>query len=310
VAELVVTWPKSDARGFEPGGTREEFIADMSVSADQMGSWHRKEWLSFNPLTLADYEEKERFEVIFIRGLTRSGLSDAMINGMLSSLEKPYCYDPSKPFFPFVENRWISLPEQDPADVTNKYVDELVETQDWDALRELRKKISQALENAGATDEIINAKYGDYVRRVIEDIKGLPDNCRQSGDDGLTDVWEEFKAQIQGQESFSFSAYEETARQFIAVLLKDLQAREKKVLWHDAEGRWEYDEDAHVHPDQMQADVGDEIYRRLCDVAANDGLSRLKTTVPACWISKSLAKTWGPSKLQTGSSAGISSAAL
>lgn len=86
----------------------------MFVSADEMGTWHRKGWLSFNPLTLAQYDEKERIEVQFIKGLTRSGLSDAMINRMLSSLEKPYCYDPSTTFFSFVENRWISLPpEQD-----------------------------------------------------------------------------------------------------------------------------------------------------------------------------------------------------
>jgi hypothetical protein len=37
--------------------TQEEFIADMSVSADEMGSWHRKGWLSFDPLTLAQIKQ-------------------------------------------------------------------------------------------------------------------------------------------------------------------------------------------------------------------------------------------------------------
>src|SRR5438552_1468778 len=126
--------------------TLEEFIAEISVSEDELCSWHRKRWLSFNILTLAQYDEREHVEVHFIKGLARSGLSDAMMSRMLSSLEKPYCYDPSKTFFSFVENRWIGLPrEQDHADVVIDYLHELVETQDWRALRELRTKISLAL---------------------------------------------------------------------------------------------------------------------------------------------------------------------
>jgi hypothetical protein len=123
------------------------------MSADEMGSWHRQGWLSFNPSILARYDEKERVEVQFIRGLTRSGLSDAMSNRMLSGLEKPYCYDPSTTFFSFVENRWIGAAlERDPADVTSTHIDDLVENQDWDALRELQNRISLALENAEAAN--------------------------------------------------------------------------------------------------------------------------------------------------------------
>jgi hypothetical protein len=128
---------------------QEQFIAEAFVSADEMGSWHRKGWLSFDPLTVAHYDEKERVEVLFISGLARSGLSDAMIDRMLSGMEKPYCYDPSTTFFSFVENRWISLPpERDQADVTSEYLDELIETRNWDLLRELQGKISQALEDS------------------------------------------------------------------------------------------------------------------------------------------------------------------
>lgn len=132
----------------------EQFIAEAFVSADEMGSWHRKGWLSFDPPTVAQYDEKERVEVLFIKGLARSGLSDAMIDRMLSSLDKPYCYGPSTTFFSFYENRWISLPpELDQADVTNEYLDELIENQDWDSLRKLRGKMSQALEDAEAVNE-------------------------------------------------------------------------------------------------------------------------------------------------------------
>ena len=72
-----------------------------------------------------------------------------MIDRLLSGLAKPYCYDPSTTFFSFVENRWISLPpERDQADVTSEYLDELIETDDWDSLRKLQGKISQGLEDA------------------------------------------------------------------------------------------------------------------------------------------------------------------
>jgi hypothetical protein len=128
--------------------TRDELIAEMSVSADEMCAWHRKAWLSFDALAIDRFDEPERIEVLFIKGMTRSGLSDAMINSILSSLEKPYSYDPYKTYFSFVENRWISLPpERDPADVTNDYFNELIATEKSDVLRELQLKVSEVLED-------------------------------------------------------------------------------------------------------------------------------------------------------------------
>jgi hypothetical protein len=127
----------------------EQFVTEMYVSADEMGSWHRRGWLSFDPPAIAEYDDKERVEVQFIKGLARSGLSDLMIDRIVSGLAKPYCYDPSTTFYSFVENRWISLPpEADQADVTIEYLGELIETQDWNSLRQLQGKISRALEDA------------------------------------------------------------------------------------------------------------------------------------------------------------------
>jgi hypothetical protein len=77
-----------------------------------------------------------------------------MINRILSTLKNPYCYDPSSTFFSFVENRWISLPlEQDQADTTRHYFDEMIENQDWDALRALQDKISEALDDGESASE-------------------------------------------------------------------------------------------------------------------------------------------------------------
>ncbi len=134
--------------------TQEELVAETFVSADELGSWHAKGWLSFNLRGLPECDAKERIEVLFIKALARSGLSDAMINRTLSGLEKPYCYDPSTTFFSFLENRWITLPpEPDPADVASEYLEGLVKDQDWGGLRKLRNKILQALEHTEDTDE-------------------------------------------------------------------------------------------------------------------------------------------------------------
>ena len=52
-------------------------------------------------------------------------------NRILSSLDKPYCYLPPTTFFSFVENRWVGMPpEQDKAEVTREYLDELIEAED------------------------------------------------------------------------------------------------------------------------------------------------------------------------------------
>jgi hypothetical protein len=132
--------------------TLDEFTAEVLVSADEMRSWHGKGWLSFDPSAVLQYEEGERCEVFFIRGLARSGMSDAMINRILSAgLERPYVYDPSTTYYSFCQNRWIGLPlAPDPADVTREYIDELVREEEWLVLFGLQDRIAQVLATAVA----------------------------------------------------------------------------------------------------------------------------------------------------------------
>jgi hypothetical protein len=134
--------------------TQNEFTAMIQVSTDDMNSWRRNGWLSFDPSVTTKYSQKEGVEVLFIKGLAHSGLSDAMINRVLSAgLQCPYCYDPSTTFFSFVQNRWITLPpEHDPADVTTEYIDELAADEDWEALRQLRNRVTAILEDAEASE--------------------------------------------------------------------------------------------------------------------------------------------------------------
>jgi len=132
--------------------TLDELIAEMLVSADEMKSWHSKGWLSFEPEARNQYEESDRAEVLFIKGLAHSGLSDAMVNRLLSAgLERPHCYDPASTFFSFCQDRWISLPlAPDPGDIVSEYFNELVADENWPVLRELQEQITRALADADA----------------------------------------------------------------------------------------------------------------------------------------------------------------
>jgi len=84
--------------------------------------------------------------VLFIKALARFGLSDTMVERLLSGLEKPYCYDPSTTVYSFAEGAWRYLPlERDPADVTQEHINNLIEEGEWDILWDLREQISEAM---------------------------------------------------------------------------------------------------------------------------------------------------------------------
>lgn len=131
-----------------------EFEAETGVSADEMDVWREKGWLSFSPHKVPKFDERERVEVVFISGLARSGLSDAMVTRLLDPLPKPYCYDPATTFYSFLDRGWVSLPpEPEPAKVTDDYIESLIEEKDWASLHDLRERITQVLTDVGANRE-------------------------------------------------------------------------------------------------------------------------------------------------------------
>jgi len=152
----VHSWALAQATLFK--STEDEFVAQTAVSVDVMAAWHVKGWLSFAPENLAEYDDKERHEVLFVKGLAHSGLSDAMIDRLLAKLSKPYCYDPARTTYSFVEERWIGLPpEPDPFDVVLEHMDEYLEVlvmdENWNDLRSLHEQIGEMLENVGTDDD-------------------------------------------------------------------------------------------------------------------------------------------------------------
>ncbi|MBI3805397.1 MAG: hypothetical protein HY282_16740 [Nitrospirae bacterium] len=120
---------------------------------------------------------------------------------------------------------------------------------------------------------IINSKYQRYTAEVINLIKALPSNCRQSGDDsGLKNVWEEWKAQIQGEESPLFYAYEETIRGLCRSVIQALPQDEQSLLWLLSDGYFDSDNDSSSAGAPTLDAVEDELYNRIWSIGADEDL--------------------------------------
>lgn len=118
---------------------------------------------------------------------------------------------------------------------------------------------------------IIHAKYDDYGDQIVKMVQGLPEDCRQSGDDSvLEDVWEEFKYQVQQDESAMFGAYEDTITALCQKLVENVPNHELELLWLASDGYFNQDEEG-VQLEKVE-DVVNELYRRICNRAFDEDL--------------------------------------
>ena len=118
---------------------------------------------------------------------------------------------------------------------------------------------------------IIHAKYDDYCDQIAKMVHALPEDCRQSGGDSvLEDVWEEFKYQVQQQESALFGAYEGTITALCQELVENLPKHELELLWLASDGYFNRDEEG-VQLDKVD-DVVNELYCRVCSRASDEDL--------------------------------------
>lgn len=122
---------------------------------------------------------------------------------------------------------------------------------------------------------IVFDKYREHALKVIEQIKVLPESCRQSGDDSdLADVWEEFKSQLQIGHSIFFSAYEETIRQICSAVTYSLAPNEMHLLWLWSHGYVEWDEEEERDPPYNLDEVTDQLYATVCEIGLDEPLAR------------------------------------
>ena len=86
----------------------------------------------------------------------------------------------------------------------------------------------------------------------------------------LADVWEEFKYQIQREESCLMEAYEKTISTLCQQLVKELPQHELDLLWLWSEGYYNWHEDE--EPPAKEEDVVTEFYGRVCSRAGDEEL--------------------------------------
>lgn len=129
-------------------------LARLSVSGDELGRWHERGWLSFGPNRTAPLETWDVNEIRFVRDITRSGLSDALVERLLSALPRPMNFDPARIAYSFLYG-WVMAPDE--REVIDAHVDGwiegLAEEGDVERIRDLERRIADALVAASTAAE-------------------------------------------------------------------------------------------------------------------------------------------------------------
>jgi hypothetical protein len=122
--------------------------------------------------------------------------------------------------------------------------------------------------------KILEKKYTAYRDEVVTIIKHLPPDSRLSGDDsGLDDVWEEFKYQVQREESGMFDLYVETIERFCEDLAKKLPDHELELLWLYTDAYFDDDDEGPPTRDELIEGVTHELYGKVLETASNEDLT-------------------------------------
>jgi hypothetical protein len=88
---------------------RDRYLALACVSLDDLRRWRDLKWLSFDAAGLDTLPDPLWHEILFVRNLVRSGLSDEWIQRLLDGLEPPYRYDPLRTVYSFALG-WVQIP--------------------------------------------------------------------------------------------------------------------------------------------------------------------------------------------------------
>ena len=117
---------------------------------------------------------------------------------------------------------------------------------------------------------LLKAKYERCVGQIIWQIKRLPKDAMQSGDDSpLKNVWEEWIVQQQGEHSISYGLYEETFLVICHGVAKKLASEDRELLWWETDVALEWEHDEPPGEDQLLSDLAEELLRRVNEAAAN-----------------------------------------
>lgn len=91
------------------GTDTERSLAAAGVSADDANHWFELGWLSFMPAFIDAIDEPVWHELLFIRDVAASGMSEDAVTALLKQLPRPCVYDPYRVAFSF-RFGWVQLP--------------------------------------------------------------------------------------------------------------------------------------------------------------------------------------------------------
>ena len=129
----------------------------------------------------------------------------------------------------------------------------------------------------GLVERLAMDMYETLVRKVIADVRALPEGSPYSVDSDLKDVWEEFKDQLQVDQSIMFELYEEKVRGICYHHVSEHDPDAQRLLWLWSEGYLEQwvERDAVKLSNFSVSEVVDELYRKVTDVACNEPLAHV-----------------------------------
>lgn len=105
---------------------RDETLAKVRVSLDDLARWQQIGWLSFDAAAQETLEDDRIAEMVFIRDIARSGLPDSLITEMLGELDRPYAYPPATTAYSFAHG-WVEVAFPDMDEMMDQHLEDWVQ---------------------------------------------------------------------------------------------------------------------------------------------------------------------------------------
>jgi hypothetical protein len=147
-----------------------DVLAALRVSPDELARWSDRGWVSFGPEFSDRLEQPHVDEIRFVRDVTRSGLSDAMVQVLLTGLPRPMNFDPATIAYSFSLG-WVQavIPEEpDAPELIHQHLDDWLVSlanDDIAELRDLRERIDGLI---AEVDPRVGSTNDEVTERVDE----------------------------------------------------------------------------------------------------------------------------------------------
>jgi len=121
--------------------------------------------------------------------------------------------------------------------------------------------------------EFAELRYEALVNEAVSDFKKFPKECRLLNN-GLQDFWEEFKYQMQRDESVHFEVYEETIHTYCRSTVETLKDDDLSVLWTGTDEYFYKADEVPPFPTGAETHdaIEEEFYTRICNRANDEPL--------------------------------------